>query len=324
MRTAERVLVLVDEFEATTFEDLYQNVKKIPWADLIYEDTNFIVNGRSKNSKLFSISDSQRITERAIIDKLMETYDSTWFKKSLGRMDIEVNLNRDIAQITIDTTGPGLHKRGYRQRNYKAPISETIAAAMVILSYWNPERVLCDPFCGSGTILIEAAMIGKNIAPGIMREFAAKDYKFIGEEPFKEVKKEAYSKILYDKKLSLYGSDIEKGAVEVAKENAEILGLEEDITFFQRDIRDFDIHEDYGILITNPPYGVRLEEKKEVKALEIELGNLYRDLKNWSFYVITASEDFPKNFKKKEDRNRKLYNGKIKTYYYQYYGPKPK
>lgn len=322
LRCADRVLIELLNFKATTFEDLYQGVLKFPWHEYISIDGNFIVQGRSKNSKLFSVSDCQRITERAIIDVMKKHYDIDYFEKSKERYKLEVALRDDIASVTLDTSGDGLHKRGYRARNYKAPLSETIAAALVMLSYWNPDRILHDPFCGSGTILIEAAMIGKNIAPGLMRKFDFEKFKFFDEEIMKEEKKLAYERIDYDKTLKIYGSDIERGAIEIAKDNAELLGLEEDITFFEKDIRDLIIGDDYGVIITNPPYGIRIG--KDVKELEKELGLLHKSCPTWSVYAISGDEDFEKNFGKKADRNRKLYNGGIKTYYYQYLGPKPR
>lgn len=323
LRTAERVLLLIDSFRAETFEELFDKVFEINWWDYIAEDDQFIIQGRSRKSKLFSISDCQRITEKAIIEKLKMKYKVSWFEKSGSRVKIEVSLLNDIAEITIDTSGDGLHKRGYREVNYKAPLSETIAASLVKLSFWNKDRILADPFCGSGTIPIEAAMIEKNIAPGLMRDFDFVKFKFFDEELFKEEKKKCYSEIKYDEKLEILASDVSHKAIQIAKANAEILGLEEDISFFQKDIRDLDLPDDYGVIITNPPYGERIG-KEDVDELNKELGELARALKTWSYYIITANENFEKNFGKKADRNRKLYNGRLKTYYYQYYGPKPR
>ena len=250
-------------------------------------------------------------------------YKVSWFEKSGPRVKIEVSLLNDIAEITMDTSGDGLHKRGYREVNYKAPLSETIAASLVKLTFWNKDRILADPFCGSGTIPIEAAMIEKNIAPGLMRDFDFVNFKFFDEEIFKEEKKKCYSEIKYDEKLEILASDVSHKAIQIARANAEILGLDEDISFFQKDIRDLDLPDDYGIIITNPPYGERIG-KEDVDELNKELGELARSLKTWSYYIITANENFEKNFGKKADRNRKLYNGRLKTYYYQYYGPKPR
>lgn len=323
LRTAERVLLLIDSFRAETFEELFDKVFEIRWWDYIAEDDQFIIQGRSRKSKLFSISDCQRMTEKAIIEKLKMKYKVSWFEKSGPRVKIEVSLLNDIAEITMDTSGEGLHKRGYREVNYKAPLSETIAASLVKLTFWNKDRILADPFCGSGTIPIEAAMIEKNIAPGLMRDFDFVKFKFFDEDIYKEEKKKCYSEINYDKKLEILASDVSHKAIQIAKANAEILGLDEDISFFQKDIRDLDLPDDYGVIITNPPYGERIG-KEDVDELNKELGELARSLKTWSYYIITANENFEKNFGKKADRNRKLYNGRLKTYYYQYYGPKPR
>ena len=323
LRTAERVLLLIDSFRAETFEELFDKVFEIRWWDYIAEDDQFIIQGRSRKSKLFSISDCQRITEKAIIEKLKMKYKVSWFEKSGPRVKIEVSLLNDLAEITMDTSGEGLHKRGYREVNYKAPLSETIAASLVKLTFWNKDRILADPFCGSGTIPIEAAMIEKNIAPGLMRDFDFVKFKFFDEDIYKEEKKKCYSEINYDEKLEILASDVSHKAIQIAKANAEILGLDEDISFFQKDIRDLDLPDDYGVIITNPPYGERIG-KEDVDELNKELGELTRSLKTWSYYIITANENFEKNFGKKADRNRKLYNGRLKTYYYQYYGPKPR
>ena len=323
LRTAERVLLLIDSFRAETFEELFDKVFEIRWWDYIAEDDQFIIQGRSRKSKLLSISDCQRITEKAIIEKLKMKYKVSWFEKSGPRVKIEVSLLNDIAEITMDTSGDGLHKRGYREVNYKAPLSETIAASLVKLTFWNKDRILADPFCGSGTIPIEAAMIEKNIAPGLMRDFDFVKFKFFDEDIYKEEKKKCYSEINYDEKLEILASDVSHKAIQIAKANAEILGLDEDISFFQKDIRDLDLPDDYGVIITNPPYGERIG-KEDVDELNKELGELARSLKTWSYYIITANENFEKNFGKKADRNRKLYNGRLKTYYYQYYGPKPR
>lgn len=322
LRTADRVLIEFLNFKALSFEELFDGVSGFPWEDFIPENANFIVEGRSRKSKLFSISDCQRITEKAIITRLSKIYKKSYFEKDGPRYKLEVSLLDDIASITLDTSGEGLHKRGYREINYKAPISETLAAGLVSLSYWNSKRLLCDPFCGSGTIAIEAAMIGRNIAPGLMRNFDFENFSFTDKKDFRDQKSKCYSEILLNKKLDIVASDISYKAIEIAKNNAELMDLSQDITFFKKDIFDLDLPDDYGVLITNPPYGVRI--KGQVSDLQKELGKLYKSLKTWSFYIITSDENFEKDFNKKADRNRKLYNGGIRTYYYQYYGPKPK
>lgn len=323
LRSAERVFIEIASFEALSFEELFDNVYAIDWEDIISEEGNFIVQGRSAKSKLFSVSDCQRITEKAIIKKLQRTYKIDYFEKSKERYKLEVILYKDVARILLDTSGSGLHKRGYRAASYKAPISETLAAGLIQLSFWNDSRVFWDPFCGSGTLAIEAAMIGKNIAPGLSRKFDFEEFIFMDKEIMKEEKVKCYQEIDYDKELEIYGTDISRQAIEIAKSNAEILGLENDIKFFAKDIRDLDLAGDYGVIVTNPPYGVRIGGD-DLAELEKELGKLYKENPTWSLFAISADEKFERNFGKKSNRNRKLYNGRIKTYYYQYHGPMPK
>lgn len=322
LRTADRVLIEIGSFDATTFEQLFDEVYKLPWEEIIPKNANFIVNGKSINSKLFSISDCQRITEKAIIEKLKTKYDVEWFEKSGALYDLEVSLLRDVASITLDTTGRGLHKRGYRKLHGDAPIKETLAAAMVLLSYWNSDRVLFDPFCGTGTILVEAAMIGKNIAPGLERGFSFNNWTGIDKDILKLKKREAMSKIDYSKTLKLIGSDIDPEVVKIANNIVEELGLEDDITILNQDFREVALDDNYGVMITNPPYGERLKNAN-VKDLELDLGKKMKKLKTWSNYIITSNEEFEKNFGKKADRKRKLYNGRLKVDYYQFFGPKP-
>lgn len=323
LRSAERVFIEIASFEALSFEELFDNVYAIDWENIISEEGNFIVQGRSAKSKLFSVSDCQRITEKAIIKKLQKTYKIDYFEKTKERYKLEVILYKDVARILLDTSGSGLHKRGYRAASYKAPISETLAAGLIQLSFWNGSRVFWDPFCGSGTLAIEAAMIGKNIAPGLSRKFDFEEFIFMDKAIMKEEKVKCYQEIDYDKELEIYGTDISRQAIEIAKSNAEILGLENDIKFFVKDIRDLDLAGDYGVVVTNPPYGVRIGGD-DLADLEKELGKLYKENPTWSLFAISADEKFEKNFGKKANRNRKLYNGRIKTYYYQYHGPMPK
>lgn len=323
LRTAERVLIKLDEFKAETFEELFNKTKKIDWSYWIPEDGNFIIQGKSIKSTLFSISDCQRIVEKSIVEKLKENYDIDWFEKSGSRYRIEVGLLKDIATITLDTSGEGLHKRGYRDQGSKAPIKETLAAAMVLLSYWNKDRVLYDPFCGSGTIAIEAAMIGKNIAPGLDRKFDFERWDIIDRKDIIEAKKDAFKAMKNDVDLKIIASDIDEISIRIAKNNATNLGLEDDITFIQKDMRDVELENNYGVVITNPPYGERIGEKEEVEKLYIDLGKKLNPLNTWSVYVITSDEDFEKLYGKKANRKRKLYNGRIKVDYYQYYGPRP-
>lgn len=323
LRTAERISIKVGEFKALTFTELFDKTKELPWEEWIDIDGNFMISGKSLNSKLFSVSDCQSIVEKAIVERLKENYDVEWFSKSKARFKVEVSINKDIATLTLNTSGDGLHKRGYRNRANLAPIKETLAASLVMLSYWNNERLLYDPFCGSGTILIEALLIGKNIAPGLDRKFDFEEWEVFPKEIVKAERIKARNLINHDSKLRIMGSDIDKKSILIARDNLANLGLEEEITFFVKDMRDVDIKNEYGVLITNPPYGVRMGNDDEVRQLYVDFGNKFRELDKWSIYVITNDEDFERYFGKRADRKRKLYNGRIKVDYYQFFGPKP-
>ena len=324
LRTAERVLIEVGEFEATEFDELFEKTKALAWEDYIPENGNFMIDGKSINSKLFSISDCQRIVEKAIVERLKTVYPRDWFEKSGPRYRIEVALLKDVATLTLDSSGEGLHKRGYRDRAGDAPLKETLAAAMVYLSFWNKDRVLLDPFCGAGTILIEAGMIGKNIAPGLDRDFDGENFHFIDKDIWDKVRTEAYRRINHDIKLELLGADIDKRSILRARDNAAKVGLENDISFFMKDMRDIDLLDNYGVVITNPPYGERMGEKEEAEILYKDFGEKFRKLETWSIYAITSNENFESLYGKRADKKRKLYNGRIKVDYYQYYGPRPK
>lgn len=323
IRCGERVLIKVGEFKALSFEELFDKTYALPWEEYIGVDAKFPVEGKSIKSKLFSISDCQSICKKAIVEKLKSVYKVDWFEETGDMYKLEVSLLKDIATITLDTSGEGLHKRGYRGRAGDAPLKETLAAAMVLLSYWNPSRTLYDPFCGSGTILIEAAMIGKNIAPGIDRNFASEKFPYVGEKIYKEVRIKCLSEIDHDVKLHLLGSDIDKRSILRARDNAEMIGVNEDIQFFMKDMRKVDLEDNFGVVITNPPYGERMGELKEVEKLYKDFNKKLKEFKTWSIYLITSYENYEKLVGKKADRKRKLYNGRIKTGYYQYYGPRP-
>ena len=324
LRTADRVLLKLGEFKALTFEELFEKTKELPWEEWIPVDGEFTVEGKSINSKLFSISDCQAIVKKAVVEKLKTKYDVEWFKETGAKYTIEVSLLKDIATLTIDTSGTGLHKRGYRDnRSVEAPIKETLAAALIQLSYWNKDRLLLDPFCGSGTIPIEAAMIGKNIAPGLDRSFASEGWERINKEYWSEAKREAFKAIRNDLRLNIMGFDIDRRAIDIARENAANFGLEEDITFYVKDMRNIELKNEYGVVVTNPPYGERIGEKKEVQSIYKDLGKKFVELDNWSVYVITSDEEFEKIYGKKADKKRKLFNGRIKVDYYQYFGPRP-
>ena len=324
LRTADRVLIKMGEFKALSFDELFEKTKALPWDEWIPEDGNFIIEGKSINSKLYSISDSQRIVEKAIVEKLKTKYKRDWFDKTGVTYKIQVGLLKDIATLTIDTSGEGLHKRGYRDRAGDAPIKETLAAAMILLSFWNKDRPLFDPFCGSGTIPIEAAMIGKNIAPGLDREFVSEGFENIKEEYWVEERKKAFKAIDNDVRLNIMGSDIDKRSLLRSRDNAANLGLEDDIRFFMKDMKEVDILDDYGVLISNPPYGERIGEREDIIQIYKDLGRKMNALDTWSVYVITADPNFESIYGKKADRKRNLYNGRIKVDYYQFYGPRPK
>ncbi|WP_294796414.1 class I SAM-dependent RNA methyltransferase [uncultured Fenollaria sp.] len=322
LRCADRVLINLKSFKAESFEELFDGIYELPWNDILDEDSNFIVEGRSHKSKLFSISDSQRITEKAIIKKLQMKHDISRFSKSSHRHRLEISLLNDIASITLDTSGDSLHKRGYRDMQGAAPLKETMAAALVKLSFYNKDRPFFDPFCGSGTIPIEALLIARNIAPGLDRDFDSMNFKFIDADLFKKARLEAMEKIDYKSKVYIDASDISHKSIAIAKHNLENLGLSDDIRFFVKDFRDVDIKNNYGVMITNPPYGKRLEEDN-LRSLYSDFGKKIKNLDTWSIYVLTSYEEIERDFARKADKNRKLYNGSLKTYYYQFYGKKP-
>ena len=324
MRTAERILLQMGQFKAMSFDELFEKTKALPWEEWIPEDGNFIVEWKSIDANLSSISDCLWLVEKAVVERLKTKYkDVDWFTKSGPRFTLEVAMLKDIATLTIDTSGAGLHKRGYRDRAGDAPIKETLAAAMVLLSFWNKDRPLFDPFCGSGTILIEAAMIGKNIAPGLDRKFDSEEWPRIKKEYWTKAREEAFKLIDNDVKLNIIGCDTDKRSILRARDNAANIGLEDDVVFFMKDMRDVDIQDDYGVVISNPPYGERMGEVEEIQQLYKDLGAKLKDLDTWSTYIITSEEKFETFFGKKADKKRKLYNGRIKVDYYQFYGPRP-
>ncbi|GMG97536.1 THUMP domain-containing class I SAM-dependent RNA methyltransferase [Tepidimicrobium xylanilyticum] len=323
LRSADRVLLKMGEFEALTFEELFEKTKALPWEEWITEDGEFTVEGKSVKSKLFSISDCQAIVKKAVVEKLKNKYKREWFEETGPKFTIEVSLLKDIATLTVDTSGSGLHKRGYRVHGVEAPLKETLAAALVQLSYWNENRLLLDPFCGSGTIPIEAAMIGKKMAPGLYRNFASEDWPRVKKAYWQEARREAWDLMKRDLKLEIIGLDIDNKAIEVAKANAAYIELDEEIRFIHRDFRKYNYKDEYGVIICNPPYGERIGEKEEVKRLYKDMGRIFKTLDTYSIYILTSNEDFERLYGKKADKRRKLYNGRIKVDYYQYYGPRP-
>lgn len=323
LRTADRVLIRFGEFKALTFESLFEQTRALPWEKMLPKNACFPVDGKSVKSKLFSISDCQAIVKKAIVERLKSKYNQNWFEEDGPRYKIEVALLKDIATITIDTSGVGLHKRGYRAMAGQAPLKETLAAALVQLSYWNNTRLLVDPFCGSGTIPIEAAMIGLNIAPGIDRDFDFQQWHQVKDCLWDQAIEEAWDVKRNELDYRIQGYDINPKVLRVARDNAGKAGVGDWIDFHARDIADFRTSKKYGCIITNPPYGERLGELKEAESHCFTMKRVFSELDTWSVYVITALENFERLYGKKASRRRKLYNGRIKTTYYQYAGPRP-
>ncbi|MGM0495927.1 MAG: THUMP domain-containing class I SAM-dependent RNA methyltransferase [Bacillota bacterium] len=325
LRCADRVLLKVGEFKALTFDELFDKTKNLNWPYYITKNGKFTVLGQSVKSKLFSISDSQSIVKKAIVEKMKAKYKIDWFEETGPDFTVKVSLLNDIATLTIDTTGEeALHKRGYRIQAIKAPIKETLAAGLIYLSFWNKERILQDVFCGSGTIPIEAAMIGRNIAPGLTRDFASKHWPLIDKNIWQDSIREAYKQIDYNAKLDIRASDIDEDNLKAAIENADEAGVLDTIEFEQCDFKYAKYKGDYGIIISNPPYGTRLANDNNLTDLYEDMKKVFRRLKTWSKYIITDEENLEKYLKMQADRKRVLFNGRIKTTYYQFYGPKPK
>ena len=325
LRTTERVLLKVGRFHATTFEELFQGIKALPWEDYIPADGKiWVTKASSIKSKLFSPSDIQSIVKKAMVERMKQEYDMDWFPEDGASYPVRVFLMKDEVTVTIDTTGESLHKRGYRTMTSKAPLKETLAAALILLTPWKADRILVDPFCGSGTFPIEAAMIAANIAPGIKRHFLAETWdNLIPKELWQDCFMEAEEMVNTDITVDIQGYDIDGDVIKAARENAKRAGVKELIHFQQRPVKELHHPKKYGFVITNPPYGERLEEKEALPALYKEIGTAYQNLDAWSLYMITSYEDAEKYIGRKADKNRKIYNGMLKTYFYQFLGPKP-
>lgn len=326
LRCADRVMLVMGQFEVYSFEELFDKTYELPWEKWITKDGRFNVKGKSVKSKLYSTPDCQAIVKKAISKKLCEEYDLEWMPETGAEFTIQVSIHKDVATISIDTTGAreGLFKRGYREKSTEAPLKETMAAALVKLSFWNKDRVLHDPMCGSGTIAIEAALIGRNIAPGLNRTFASQKWPIVKDEYWKSAKTEARKRIDLDSDIKIYASDISRKAIEIAKENAIEAGVDDCIEFFVKDVMN--VRETMcpnGILITNPPYGERIGESSEIQKIHRKLGRTFGTDKTWSVYVITSVESFERDFGRRADRKRKLFNGDVRVDYYQYFGEKP-
>ncbi len=322
LRSADRVLLRMGEFKALSFEELFEKTKALPWEELLPEDAEFPVQGKSVKSKLFSVPDCQAIVKKAIVERLKQKYKSHWFQETGPRYVLEVGILKDIVTLTVDTSGIGLHKRGYRRLASQAPLKETLASALVELSYWNKDRQLIDPFCGSGTILIEAAMMGLNMAPGLNRQFDGENWPQIPSRLWQKAREEARD--LREKaNFRILGYDIDGNVLSIARHNARLAGVEDYIDFHRLPFSQFSTKNKYGCMITNPPYGERLGDRKEVRGLYRQMGEKFKDLDTWSIYVLSADEEFERFYGRKAHRKRKLYNGRIKVDYYQYYGPPP-
>ena len=325
LRSAERILLKVAEVEAKTYDDLFEAIKAIDWERYIPENGKFwVAKANSIKSKLFSPSDIQSIIKKAMVERLKGVYHKEWFEEDGASYPLRVSFMKDIATIGLDTTGTSLHKRGYRINTVKAPISETLACALLGLTPWKWDRILVDPFCGSGTFPIEAARIAANMAPGMDREFLAENWmNFIPKSCWYQAHEEAMDLVKRDIEVDIQGYDIDEEAIKSARENAKRAGVDHLIHFQKREVKDLRHPKKYGFIITNPPYGERLEEAKALPKLYAQIGEAYQRLDAWSMYMITSYPDAQKYIGKEADKNRKIYNGMLKTYFYQYMGPKP-
>lgn len=325
LRTTERVLLKIAKFKAETFDELFEKTKEVSWEDWIPQDGKFwVTKATSVKSKLFSPSDIQSIMKKAMVERMKSHYKVDWFEETGARYPLRITILKDEVTIGLDTTGESLHRRGYRKLTSKAPITETLAAALILLTPWKRDRILVDPFCGSGTIPIEAAMIGANIAPGMNRSFLSEDWtNLIPKKAWYAAIEEAESNILHDIEMNIQGYDIDGSIIKAARENAKLAGVDSYIHFQERAMEDLRNPKKYGFIITNPPYGERLEGKDVMPELYQKMGETFQGLDSWSYYIITALEEAEKYIGKKASKNRKIYNGMMKTYFYQYMGPKP-
>lgn len=325
LRTAERILIKVGQFHAETFDELFEGTKALPWEEYLPRNAKFwVTKAASVKSKLFSPSDIQSIMKKAMVERLRKVYRVNWFPEDGDAFPIRVFLHKDEVTVSLDTTGESLHKRGYRKLTAKAPIAENLAAALIMLTPWNKTRILVDPFCGSGTIPIEAAMMAANMAPGMNRSFLAESWThIISRKEWYACMDEAAELVDFSQMPDIQGYDIDDEMVRIARENAKLAGVEQYIHFQRRGIEALSHPKKYGFIITNPPYGERLEDKNTIASIYRTLGERYRQLDSWSLYMITSYEDAQQMIGRKADKNRKIYNGMLKTYYYQFMGPKP-
>lgn len=324
LRVADRVKIVVGEFTTKTFDDLFESTKALPWDEYLPMDGAFPISGKSVKSTLYSVPDVQRIVDKAIAEKIKEVYYRRGMLPETGaKYPIEISIRKDHAMLTLDTTGDSLFKRGYRTEKGGAPLKENLAAALIALTTWRKDRPFVDPMCGSGTIPIEAALIGQNIAPGFNRSFLCEDWDWMDEEMWEEVRAEADEQADYDVELDILGFDINERMIEIAEKNAMAAGVYHNIKFKQLAVADFKTDKEFGIMVTNPPYGDRLGEEKEVQELYKEMGRVFRPLKTWSKYVITSNLQFESYYGEGATKKRKLYNGAIRTDYFQFWGENP-
>ncbi len=325
LRTAERILLKAGSFQAVTFDELFERTKEIPWEDYIPEDGKFwVTKAASVKSRLFSPSDIQSIMKKAMVERLKKKYHTQWFQETGASYPVRVFLMKDVVTVGIDTTGVSLHKRGYRPAAGKAPIAENLAAALIMLTPWKRDRILVDPFCGSGTFPIEAAMMAANIAPGMNRSFTAETWtNLVAKKVWYEAVNEAQDLITDNIETDIQGYDADPEVLRTARRNAENAGVAHLIHFQQREVKDLNHPRKYGFIITNPPYGERLEEKSALPRIYRDFGEAFRRLDSWSAYMITSYDDAERYFGRKAEKNRKIYNGMIRTYFYQFPGPKP-
>lgn len=325
LRTAERVILKTGTFKAETFDELFEGIKALPWENYIPMDGKFWVKKASSiKSKLFSPSDIQSIVKKAIVERLKQHYNVSWFSEEGNEYPIRVFIMKDIVTIGIDTSGDSLHKRGYRQLRSVAPITETLAASLIMLTPWHKDRIFVDPFCGSGTFAIEAALMAANIAPGVNREYTATKWEnIIKKKTWLEAYDEARDLENLNIETDIQGYDIDGEIIKAARKNAFEAGVDKLIHFQQRPVCELNHPKKYGFIITNPPYGERLEEKEALPDLYGQIGEAFSRLDSWSMYLITSYDNTEKYIGKKADKNRKVYNGMIKTYFYQFLGPKP-
>ena len=325
LRSAERILIKVGSFHAETFEELFQGTRSLPWEEFIPSDGKFwVAKAASVKSKLFSPSDIQSIMKKAMVERLKGVYHVSWFEEDGAPFPVRVFLMKDEVTVGLDTTGESLHKRGYRKLTAKAPIAENLAASLIMLTPWRGDRILVDPFCGSGTFPIEAAMMAASMAPGMNRSFTAEEWpSVVGKRNWYDAVDEAREMVDLQIETDIQGYDIDDAMVSIARENAKLAGVDKLIHFQRRPLSQLSHPKKYGFLITNPPYGERLEEKSALPALYKEIGERYASLDSWSMYLITAYENAERDIGRKADKNRKIYNGMMKTYFYQYMGPKP-